>query len=77
MWLEDAGEEVGLVGQGEELEEELQEELQEEGAAVARKGVTDLQGFLAIVMNMGIISVPAIEDYWKRPGLLRSHSFPG
>ena len=42
VWLEDAGEEVGLVGQGEEGEEgeELQEELQElqeEGVAVARK----------------------------------------
>jgi len=27
--------------------------------------ITELQGFLAIVINMGIISVPAIEDYWK------------
>jgi len=27
--------------------------------------MTELEGFLAIVINMGIISVPAIEDYWK------------
>jgi len=27
--------------------------------------ITKLQGFLAIVINMGIISVPAMEDYWK------------
>ena len=27
--------------------------------------ITELQGFLAIVINMGIISVPAIENYWK------------
>ena len=27
--------------------------------------ITELEGFLAIVINMGIVSVPAVEDYWK------------
>ena len=27
--------------------------------------VTDLVGFLAIIINMGVINVPAVEDYWK------------
>lgn len=26
---------------------------------------TELQGFLAIVFNMGIIRLPQLEDYWK------------
>ena len=27
--------------------------------------ITELEGFLAVVINMGIISVPVVEDYWK------------
>lgn len=27
--------------------------------------VRELEGFLAIIINMGIINAPAIEDYWK------------
>ena len=27
--------------------------------------ISELQGFLVIVINMGVITVPAIEDYWK------------
>ena len=26
---------------------------------------TELQGFLAIILNMGLIELPHIEDYWK------------
>ena len=28
--------------------------------------IVDLYGFLAIVLNMGIIRLPELEDYWKR-----------
>lgn len=28
--------------------------------------IIDLYGFLAIVLNMGIIRAPEIEDYWRR-----------
>ena len=46
----------------------------EEGGKLTRRSrfmkwypttITEIQGFLAIVFNMGLIQLPQLEDYWK------------
>ena len=49
------------------------ERLREEGKLTRRSRflkwspvtVNELEGFLALILNMGIITVPKVEDYWK------------
>jgi len=38
--------------------------------------VRELEGFLAIIINMGIINAPAIEDYWKTSWVAEIPFFP-
>ena len=46
----------------------------EEGGKLTRRShfrkwypttITEMQGFLAIIFNMGLIQLPQLEDYWK------------
>lgn len=38
--------------------------------------ITELMGFLSIIINMGIISAPGIEDYWKTSWIAEIPFFP-